>query len=269
MSSCRALCSCALTVLIALGGMSAAAQDRSAEPGPLEKRANPITLENPIPRRIYFVMPQNPPELGTTIARAVVTLRITLDESGRVGEARQTCCDLVSQDSARGSDIGAFVRVSLLAVRQWLYDPPAQPPIAFDVTLAFGPGEPQLIRHATTTFPYFGAPPQPRPSVAPDTVTWESGAVRVGGNLKPPLKVRHVAPEYPEDAQEARVQGAVIAEIRIGPDGRVADVRVVRSIPLLDEAAVDAVRQWEFEPTFVGDLAVPVLMTVTVQFTLS
>ena len=109
MSSCRALCSCALTVLIALGGTSAAAQDRAAEPGPLEKRANPITLENPIPRRIYFVMPQNPPELGTTIARAVVTLRITLDESGRVGEARQTCCDLVSQDSARGSDIGAFV----------------------------------------------------------------------------------------------------------------------------------------------------------------
>ena len=49
--------------------------------------------------------------------------------------------------------------------------------------------------------------------------------------------------------------------------GRVGDVKVLRSIPQLDAAAVDAVRQWEFEPTYLNGMAVPVIMTVTVNFT--
>jgi protein TonB len=57
-----------------------------------------------------------------------------------------------------------------------------------------------------------------------------------------------VRPQYPSIAQSARVQGVVIIEATIGPNGRVADARVLRSIPLLDAAALDAVRQWEFRP---------------------
>ena len=102
-------------------------------------------------------------------------------------------------------------------------------------------------------------PPPPPPPAAP---------VRVGGNIKPPQKTRHVPPTYPAIAQSARVQGIVIIEATIGPNGRVQDARVLRSIPLLDQAALDAVKQWEFTPTLLNGVPVPVIMTVTVQFTL-
>ena len=75
-------------------------------------------------------------------------------------------------------------------------------------------------------------------------------------------------PVYPPVAQEARVQGVVIIEATIDPSGRVAKARVLRGQPLLDEAALDAVRQWEFTPTEVNGAAVPVIMTITVNFAL-
>jgi protein TonB len=103
-------------------------------------------------------------------------------------------------------------------------------------------------------------PPPPPPPPAP---------VRVGGAIKPPVKTKHVAPQYPPIAQSARVQGVVIIEATIGPTGSVQDARVLRSIPLLDAAALDAVRQWQFTPTLLNGVPVPVIMTVTVQFTLS
>jgi protein TonB len=84
-----------------------------------------------------------------------------------------------------------------------------------------------------------------------------------------PTKTRHVNPAYPELAQSAKVQGVVILEARIGPDGKVSNARVLRSIPLLDQAALDAVTQWEFTPTRLNGQLVPVIMTVTVQFTLT
>ena len=92
--------------------------------------------------------------------------------------------------------------------------------------------------------------------------------VRVGGNIKAPQKVKHVNPIYPPIAQSARVQGVVIIEATIGPDGAVKDAKVLRSIPLLDAAALDAVKQWQFTPTLLNGVPVPVIMTVTVQFTL-
>ena len=93
--------------------------------------------------------------------------------------------------------------------------------------------------------------------------------MRVGGNIKPPTKTKHVAPVDPAIAQSARVQGVVIIEATIGPNGKVQDARVLRSIPLLDQAALDAVKQWEFTPTLLNGVPVPVIMTVTVQFTLN
>jgi protein TonB len=93
-------------------------------------------------------------------------------------------------------------------------------------------------------------------------------AVRVGGRIKAPTKTRNVQPVYPQIAQRARVQGVVIVEATIDPGGKVRETRLLRSIPLLDQAALDAVRQWEYEPTLLNGVAVPVIMTVTVNFTL-
>jgi len=96
-----------------------------------------------------------------------------------------------------------------------------------------------------------------------------SGPVRVGGNIRPPMKTKHVNPVYPPDAQAERVQGMVIIEVTIGETGQVSDARILRSIPLLDDAAVDAVRQWEFSPTLLNGAPVAIIMTVTVQFSLN
>ena len=102
----------------------------------------------------------------------------------------------------------------------------------------------------------------PRPPPPP-------GAVRVGGAIKEPRKTKHVDVVYPEIAKSARVQGVVIMECTISPEGKVLDVRLLRGIPLLDAAAIDAVKQWEYTPTLLNGVPVPVIMTVTAKFTLS
>lgn len=95
-----------------------------------------------------------------------------------------------------------------------------------------------------------------------------SQPVRLGGNIRPPQKRRDVKPVYPPDAQEARVQGIVIVEATIDCDGNVADVRVLRGQPLLNDAALEAVRQWQYTPTLLNGMPVPVIMTMTVTFRL-
>jgi TonB family protein len=102
----------------------------------------------------------------------------------------------------------------------------------------------------------------------------ESGAdgrarsYRIGGTLKEPTRVKNVPPVYPDEAKQAGVSGVVILECQIDPTGRVTDVTVLRSVPGLDQAAIDAVRQWEYTPTLLNGVAVPVIMTVTVNFRL-
>lgn len=120
--------------------------------------------------------------------------------------------------------------------------------------------------------------PVPRPAVAgaegaagaPCRLGTPDGTapVRVGGNISAPTKTLNVSPVYPVDALQARVAGVVILEVLIAPTGEVSQACVLRSIPLLDEAAVDAVTQWQFEPTELNGTPVPVVMTVTVNFTL-
>jgi protein TonB len=104
-----------------------------------------------------------------------------------------------------------------------------------------------------------GAPPLPPPPVAP---------LRVGGVISPPTKVLHVEPIYPLDAAEAGVQGLVILQATIGSGGQITDVEVLRSVPLLDDAALTAVRGWAYTPTLLNGVAVPVVLTVTVNFRL-
>jgi TonB family protein len=95
-----------------------------------------------------------------------------------------------------------------------------------------------------------------------------TGAYRIGGAINPPKKIKDARPEYPAIAQQARVQGVVILEARIDEAGNVSDARPLRSIPLLDQAAIDAVKQWQYTPTLLNGVAVPVIMTVTVNFSM-
>jgi TonB family protein len=93
--------------------------------------------------------------------------------------------------------------------------------------------------------------------------------LRVGGNIQTPVKTRDVKPVYPQAAQDAGVQGVVIIEAIIDAEGRVEDARIVRSIRELDESALEAVRQWEYMPTLLNGAPVPILMTMTVNYTLA
>jgi TonB family protein len=277
-----------------------AAQDALSQVGPLEKQAKAITPENPVPRRALSVDPVYPAEAAIAEVNATVTLMIMIDGSGRVAEVRRVGVGPVGvpgaaiDPQAMRTALDALVRAATDAVRQWQYDAPASGPIAVRVSFAFSPNAaPRLIAHDPWSAVSFGvvggvgagrgrqggpvqlgaapAPPPPPPPPATDATTgpdWALGAIRVGGGIKPPTKVRHVNPAYPVIAQSARVQGVVILEARIGIDGKVTNARVLRSIPLLDQAALEAVRQWEYTPTLLNGVPVPVIMTVTVNFTL-
>lgn len=282
MSSRRIVASCAAMALIVGTGswFSVAAfplravsqgvtggQAISETPGPLELKAHAVTPENPIPRRVHFESPVLPDFVAT--AQGAVEIRITLDDVGRVAEARNVGlafrwegitvegseADLrgngrllegtVTRPSTPGKmreALIAFTDAALTSVRQWRYDPPFEAPLTFKVQVPFG--APIMQFKAAS----------------------EDGALRVGGNIKPPTKIKDVRPAYPPIAREAGVSGVVIIEVRIGTDGSVEEAHVLRSIPLLDQAALDAVKQWQFVPTLMNGQPVPIRMTVTINF---
>jgi protein TonB len=117
--------------------------------------------------------------------------------------------------------------------------------------------------------PGFATDAIPDGSAPPPGTRGPGVPVRVGGTIQAPRKLVHVVPEYPAIARASRVQGVIILEAVIADDGSVDDVRVLRSIPLLDSAAIDAVRQWRFTPTLLNGEPVAVVTTVTVAFSLN
>jgi TonB family protein len=91
---------------------------------------------------------------------------------------------------------------------------------------------------------------------------------RIGGGVKPPKKIKDVKPVYPLSAQQKRVQGTVVLEAVIGATGCTTDVKVIRGIPALNLAALQAVWRWRFAPTLVDGQAMRVRATLTVNFSL-
>jgi protein TonB len=102
-------------------------------------------------------------------------------------------------------------------------------------------------------------PPPPPPSTP----------VRVGGSITAPKLVKRVAPRYPLIAEHAQVQGVVILEATVNERGRVEAVQVLRGHPLLEEAAIEAVKQWQYEPLMLNGRPHPFVLTVTVNFSIT
>ena len=118
-----------------------------------------------------------------------------------------------------------------------------------------------------TASPTLRAPLKPRP--APTCGGSRVDGTQVGGNIRPPHKLLDVRPVYPASAIQAGASGTVMLEARIGTDGTVEEARVVSTPhPDLGSSAADAVRQWIFDPTYLNCVAIPVKMTVTVNFQL-
>jgi TonB family protein len=94
------------------------------------------------------------------------------------------------------------------------------------------------------------------------------GARGAPKRIRSATKIKDVEPRYPEAAKTAGVEGTVKLELVVGRDGRVQDVVVFDSIPLLNQAAIDAAKQWRFEPTVENGVAIPVTFLADVRFTL-
>jgi protein TonB len=90
--------------------------------------------------------------------------------------------------------------------------------------------------------------------------------VRVGGRVKPPTWFIRVEPEYPPLARQAHIQGDVLIEVILDEHGSVEEAKVVSGPPLLIQAALNAVRKWKYEPTYLNDKQVSVQLKVTVTF---
>jgi TonB family protein len=187
-----------------------------------------------------------------------VTLRVTLDHLGTVQEVRTIGAPILgsiapgtpTEERAFRAGLLALVQSAKDAVGQWLYDPPAEAPIAFNVVIGFTSDALGEVISQNASNERLSTPQGDSPQSTPAT------------------KVKHVTPIYPAAAREAKIAGTVILEAQVATDGRVSEVRVVRSIPELDDAAIEAVKQWEYTPRRIDGVPTPVTMTLTIQFSL-
>jgi periplasmic protein TonB len=106
------------------------------------------------------------------------------------------------------------------------------------------------------------------PATEPPPIVDPPRLVRVGGMIREPKRIVTVPAEYPDIARSARVEGLVVVQATIDEQGIVADARVLRSVPLLDGAALAALKQWRYTPTLLNGVPVRVLLTITFNFRL-
>jgi TonB family protein len=187
------------------------------------------------PKLIKKVNPVYPEEARKKGIQGVVILEAKIDEYGR------------AMDAMILRSIPELDQAAIDAVRQWVYEPlliDGKPTKAlFTVTVRFQLGEKDIEKFA-------------------------EGAVKVKDQINPPKLVKSVDPVYPEIARQAKIEGVVIVQARTDAQGRVKDAIVLRSVPLLDQAAIAAVRQWVYEPLMIDGQAREAVFTVTVRFTL-
>jgi len=187
------------------------------------------------PTKTVDVKPIYPAEAKTAGIQGVVIIEALIDERGKVTAARIL------------RSIPALNQAALDAVTGWAFTPTLKNGVPVPVSMT-----------VTVNFTLDQAP-----------AAGGAAAPRVGGAKIPaPTKTVDVKPAYPAAAKQAGIQGTVILELAIGKDGKVQSAKVLRSIPELDQAAIDAVKQWEFTPTLKDGVPVPVVMTATVKFAL-
>ncbi|MDP6582324.1 MAG: TonB family protein, partial [Vicinamibacterales bacterium] len=237
-------------------GLSGTARARSTVGGQAGREQEPVRVggDVPPPQKVYNIDPVYSEAAKQARVSGVVVLDILIDVDGLV------------RDVELLRSVPQLDQAAITAVQQWEYTPTViddvAVPVVMTVTVNFRLAADDTEAETTPQ----GS--EPSPAVPPATFQSQE-PVRVGGDIPVPQKVRNIDPVYPDAAKEARVSGVVILEAVIGVDGTITDVQVLRSVPQLDEAAIAAVRQWEYTPTVVDDLRVPVVMTVTVNFKLA
>lgn len=222
--------------------------------GPLELASRPITPDNPIPRRRGGDIPPFPADAAGRAPRADVRMLVTLDDLGRVGEIRLF-------GEPRPAEVAPFERAALEAVGQWIYEPPAAPPITFLVGLTFVRGEETVVSRHESAFAglagFMGPPP-------PQVEAWRAATTRIAPRPVSPVR----PPSFSEElgpGQSVRV----VMQIVIDPNGRVSDVRIVQGHPRLDPLLVRALRGTRFSPALADGEPIPYTMTYVLNFSRS
>jgi TonB family protein len=108
-------------------------------------------------------------------------------------------------------------------------------------------------------------PPPPPPGGVSEPIKWVYAETKIAASGAAPVQTKHVRPIYAPMVIASGYQGEVVLEATVDARGKVGELRVVRSQPMLTQAAIDAVRQWEFDPATIG--AGGTVVTVTATFT--
>lgn len=229
----------------AAAGLAAAAEQNVPQlrriVGPVEDRAHQITQDSPAPRRTASQTPSYPNGAPSISAAWIQVFQITVDrsgQSGRVVEARAIPSQLASDPAGLVADVAtqrsateAFAREAIAAIRQWVYERPARAPVTFPIGFLVKPGADPAVEEIVL-----------------------------------PVRAKHADMIAPDLARSARVLRTVYVEATVGIDGSVGGVRVAQSVPLLDQTAIDAVRQWRFTPARVGGRPIAVVIPIAVTF---
>jgi TonB family protein len=220
------------------GGVVGGVQKEEIEKKRLDFEKDAVACKGDIqpPKLIKKIDPAYPEEARKNGIQGVVILETKTDESGRVR-------DVLILRSVPGLDEAAAD-----AVRQWVYEP------------LIVQGTPRMALLTTTVKFQLGEK---------DIEQFAKGAVKVKDQIKPPVLIKKVDPVYPEEARKAGLSGVVILEARTDIQGRVKDVMVLKSVPALNQAAIDAVRQWIYEPLMIDGKPQEAAFSTTVRFALA
>lgn len=129
----------------------------------------------------------------------------------------------------------------------------------------------QLISHETTRQVDGPLTPERAAIAERDAPSTPPGVYRPGNGVSLPRVLREVKPQYTQQAMRQKIQGTVLLECLVNPNGIVEDARVIRSVDTtfgLDDEAIKAAKQWRFAPGTLGGQPVPVLISIELRFTL-
>jgi protein TonB len=224
----------------------------------LDDKEKPVQAKGDIkpPKLIKKVDPIYPEEARKEGISGVVILEVTTDEFGEVK----------STEILRS--VPALDQAAIDAVEQWIYEPmiiEGKPKsVAFTVTVRFrlNGKERKILKEPETE--------QKKATAAKiRKILEDESAVRIEGDQEKPNLIKKVDPIYPEEARKEGIKGKVLLEVTTDTVGRVDKIKILKSIPGLDEAAVDAVKQWVYEPYIIDGKPKGAIFTVTVQFHLN
>ncbi len=180
------------------------------------------------PKLLKAVTPQYPLQARRLGFEGTVIVEATTDVNGRVKKTKVL------------KSVPYLDQPAVKAIRQWVY-------------------EPALING------------QPRPIVFTVTVNFSlhyGEKDKVLSDIEPPKLMTRVTPVYPTEAKKAGIEGTVILGATIDGEGKVTDVKILESIPGLDQAAIDALKQWIYYPVWLNNQPVIYSFTVAVKFSL-